>query len=296
MIMKIALIVNEDKKRAFEVASQAAALLTSAGAEIYTSGNCRIDGAICAGTAQEVIRDTDITVTVGGDGTIIHNAKFAALYKKPLLGINLGRIGFVAKPLLGINLGRIGFVANIEPDELSELSKLLTGDYRIQSRMLLEITVDKDGAESRYTAVNEVVLHRDTLANLIDISVELGEERMISYRADGMLFSTPTGSTAYSFSAGGPVIEPDMRCILLNPICPHALSTRPVVFGEDSVLRARVWPSSTFKCYLTVDGQYHIPISSDDTVTVKKSPLELSLVILKEKNFYKLLSEKLKEF
>ncbi len=281
MIMKIALIVNEDKKRAFEVASQAAALLTSAGAEIYTSGNCRIDGAICAGTAQEVIRDTDITVTVGGDGTIIHNAKFAALYKKPLLGINLGRIGFVA---------------NIEPDELSELSKLLTGDYRIQSRMLLEITVDKDGAESRYTAVNEVVLHRDTLANLIDISVELGEERMISYRADGMLFSTPTGSTAYSFSAGGPVIEPDMRCILLNPICPHALSTRPVVFGEDSVLRARVWPSSTFKCYMTVDGQYHIPISSDDTVTVKKSPLELSLVILKEKNFYKLLSEKLKEF
>ena len=281
MIMKIALIVNEDKKRAFEVASQAAALLTSAGAEIYTSGNCRIDGAICAGTAQEVIRDTDITVTVGGDGTIIHNAKFAALYKKPLLGVNLGRIGFVA---------------NIEPDELSELSKLLTGDYRIQSRMLLEITVDKDGARSRYTAVNEVVLHRDTLANLIDISVELGEERMISYRADGMLFSTPTGSTAYSFSAGGPVIEPDMRCILLNPICPHALSTRPVVFGEDSVLRARVWPSSTFKCYLTVDGQYHIPISSDDTVTVKKSPLELSLVILKEKNFYKLLSEKLKEF
>ncbi len=281
MIMKIALIVNEDKKRAFEVASQAAALLTSAGAEIYTSGNCRIDGAICAGTAQEVIRDTDITVTVGGDGTIIHNAKFAALYKKPLLGVNLGRIGFVA---------------NIEPDELSELSKLLTGDYRIQSRMLLEITVDKDGAQSRYTAVNEVVLHRDTLANLIDISVELGEERMISYRADGMLFSTPTGSTAYSFSAGGPVIEPDMRCILLNPICPHALSTRPVVFGEDSVLRARVWPSSTFKCYMTVDGQYHIPISSDDTVTVKKSPLELSLVILKEKNFYKLLSEKLKEF
>jgi len=281
MIMKIALIVNEDKKRAFEVASQAAALLTSAGAEIYTSGNCRIDGAISAGTAQEVIRDTDITVTVGGDGTIIHNAKFAALYKKPLLGINLGRTGFVA---------------NIEPDELSELSKLLTGDYRIQSRMLLEITVDKDGAQSQYTAVNEVVLHRDTLANLIDISVELGEERMISYRADGMLFSTPTGSTAYSFSAGGPVIEPDMRCILLNPICPHALSTRPVVFGEDSVLRARVWPSSTFKCYMTVDGQYHIPISSDDTVTVKKSPLELSLVILKEKNFYKLLSEKLKEF
>ena len=264
-----------------EVASQAASILTKEGAEVYTCHDCRIDGAVTAGTALEVIRDCDITVTVGGDGTIIHNAKFAALYRKPLLGINLGRIGFVA---------------NIEPDELGELTKLLSDDYRIQSRMLLEITVEKEGVESTYTAVNEIVLHRDTLANLIDISVELGGERMISYRADGMLFSTPTGSTAYSFSAGGPVIEPDMRCILLNPICPHALSTRPVVFGEDSVLRAHVWPSSTFKCYMTVDGQYHIPISSDDTVTIRRSPTELSLIILKEKNFYTLLSEKLKEF
>lgn len=279
--MKIALIVNEDKKRAVEVASQAAEILTKAGAEVYTCHDCDIKGAVTAGTAQEVIRGCDITVTVGGDGTIIHNAKFAALYHKPLLGINLGRIGFVA---------------NIEPDELDELTKLLTEDYRIQSRMLLEITVEKEGVESSYTAVNEIVLHRDTLANLIDISVELGDERIISYRADGMLFSTPTGSTAYSFSAGGPVIEPDMRCILLNPICPHALSTRPVVFGEDSVLRAHVWPSSTFKCYMTVDGQYHIPISSDDTITIRRSPIELSLIIIKEKNFYTLLSEKLKEF
>ena len=200
------------------------------------------------------------------------------------------------KPLLGINLGRVGFVANIEPDELDELKKLVTGDYRVQKRMLLDITVDKDGVERHYTAVNEAVLHRDSLSSMVDISVELGDERIISYRADGMILSTPTGSTAYSFSAGGPVIEPDMRCILLTPVCHHALSSRQVVFGEDSVLTARVHPSSTLKCYMTVDGQHYIPVSSDDKLIVKKSPLELQLIILKEKNFYTLLSEKLKEF
>lgn len=278
--MKVSLIVNKSKKHAIDAARRAVSVLTEAGAEVLTCSDCPVEGTTIAGTADEIIRDCDITVTVGGDGTIIHHAKLAALY---------------SKPLLGINLGRIGFVANIEPDELDELGKLISGEYRIQRRMLLDIAVTKNGEEQHYTAVNEVVLHRDTLANMVDYTVETDGERIISYRADGMLFATPTGSTAYSFSAGGPVVEPDMRCILLNPICPHALSTRPVVFGGDTVLYARAYPSADFNCYLTVDGQNHIPLSSDDIITVKKSPMELSLIILKEKNFYTLLSEKLKE-
>lgn len=130
---------------------------------------------------------------------------------------------------------------------------------------------------------------------MVDISVGIGGERIITYRADGMLFATPTGSTAYSFSAGGPVIEPDMRCILLTPVCPHALSSRQVVFGENAVLTARVQQRYDHKCYMTVDGQNYVRISSEDTVTVKRSSLELQLIILKEKNFYTLLNEKLKE-
>lgn len=279
--MKVSLIVNKDKARAVEAAERAAKELRSLGAELFTCADCPIEGTAVTDTAEEAIRACDIAVTVGGDGTIIHHAKYAALYDKPLLGINLGRVGFVA---------------NIEPDELDELKKLVSGDYRIQRRMLLDITVDKDGEKRHFTAVNEAVLHRDSLSNMVDISVELNDERIISYRADGMILSTPTGSTAYSFSAGGPVIEPDMRCILLTPVCPHALSSRQVVFSENSVLTARVHPASTLKCYMTVDGQNYIPISSDDKITVKRSPMELQLIILKEKNFYTLLSEKLKEF
>lgn len=278
--MKIGLLVNQDKKRAIEVAQQIVAILTEGGAEVLTDKSCPLNDTMAADTAEDVIRACDIAVTVGGDGTIIHNAKFAALYNKPLLGVNLGRIGFVA---------------NIEPDELDELQRLLTGDYRVQRRMLLEITKTRGDDSVTYTAVNEAVIHRDSLSSMVDISVEDGFERIVNYRADGMLFATPTGSTAYSFSAGGPVIEPDMRCILLTPVCPHALSSRQVVFGENAVLTARVQKHSDLKCYMTVDGQNYVPVSSDDTVTVKRSPMELQLIILKEKNFYTLLNEKLKE-
>ena len=196
---------------------------------------------------------------------------------------------------MGVNLGRVGFVANLEPDELGELKKLVTGGYRIQRRSLLDITKRRGNESRSYTAVNEVAIHRDSLSSMVDISVDLNGEPIISCRADGMLFSTPTGSTAYSFSAGGPVIQPDMRCILLTPVCPHALSSRQVVFGHDAVLTAYVHPSSTLKCYMTVDGQDYVPISSDDRITVRRSPRELQLIILKEKNFYTLLNEKLKE-
>lgn len=279
--MKISLIVNKDKPLAAEAAKRVVHELEPYDVTFLSCEDCPVEGTTVMSSAEEIIRACDITVTVGGDGTIIHNAKFAALYDKPLLGINLGRVGFVA---------------NIEPDEMAELKKLVTGEYRIQKRMLLEITVDKDGERQQFTSVNEAVIHRDAIANMVNISVELNGERIISYRADGMMFSTPTGSTAYSFSAGGPVIEPDMRCILLTPICPHALTSRQVVFTEDAVLSARVHPESTLKCYMTVDGQNNIPISSDDMITVKKSPKALQLIILKEKNFYTLLNEKLKEF
>ena len=277
--MKIGLIVNSRKEKASEVAERIVALLSD-GAELLSYADAPVRGTVVADSAEELIRSCDIAVTVGGDGTIIHHAKYAALYEKPLLGVNLGRVGFVA---------------NIEPDELGELRKLLTGEYEIQRRMLLSITKSRGEKSRSYTAVNEVAVHRDSLSSMVDISVELNGERIITYRADGMLFSTPTGSTAYSFSAGGPVIQPDMRCILLTPVCPHALSSRQVVFGPDAELSASVHPSSTLKCYMTVDGQDYVPISSDDRITVRKAEIELKLIILKEKNFYTLLNEKLKE-
>lgn len=277
--MKIGLIVNQTKERAAAIAGEIVAILGDS-AELLSPSESPIMGTAVGGCAEEVIRACDIAVTVGGDGTIIHHAKYAALYKKPLLGVNLGRIGFVA---------------NIEPEELGELQKLVTGDYRVQRRMLLTIEKRRGEEVRSYTAVNEIAIHRDSLSSMVDISVDLDGERIINYRADGMLFSTPTGSTAYSFSAGGPIIDPNMSCILLTPVCPHALSSRQVVFSDRSVLTASVHPGSTLKCYMTVDGQDYVPVSSDDRITVRRAEEELQLIILKEKNFYTLLNEKLKE-
>jgi len=278
--MKIGLIINPAKDRAFDTALRIVDILAPYDVELLSSREGPVPQTTILDSADEVIRACDAAVTVGGDGTIIHNAKTAAQYDKPLVGVNLGRVGFVA---------------NVEPDELEELKKLVSGEYRIQHRMLLDITKTRGDLSRSYTAVNEVAVHRDSLSSMVDISVDLDGEHIISYRADGMLFSTPTGSTAYSFSTGGPVIQPDMRCILLSPVCPHALSSRQVVFGEGAVLTAYVHPSSNLKCYMTVDGQDYVPISSDDRITVRRSSHELQLIILKEKNFYTLLNEKLKE-
>lgn len=282
--MTIGLIVNLDKSDAVKCAVKIAELFCEIGEKVCT--NIKLKSSIPNAVLyfdddESVVRYCDIAVTVGGDGTIIHTAKHAAR---------------LHKPLIGVNLGRIGFVAGLERDEISQLKKLVTGEYKTQNRMLLSVKVEhSDKKADEFIAVNEAAISRDTLSSIIDISVSLNHERIITCRADGMIFATPTGSTAYSFSAGGPVLEPDMRCILLTPVCPHALSSRQVVFSDDSVLTANVSSLSNSQCYLTVDGQTSVRLSSNDVVTITKSPLEVELIVLKEKNFYTLLNEKLKE-
>ncbi len=286
--MKIGLIVNTDKSQAIVCAGQIASLMLENDAELLLNISTKELLSIKENEAylnyfdsdEEVIKHSDATVTVGGDGTIIHNAKFAATYKKPLIGVNMGRIGFVA---------------GLEYYEIKELKKLLSGEYKIQRRMLLDVELRRGDSVQKFLAVNEAAITRDVLKPIIDISVYLNDERIISYRADGMIFATPTGSTAYSFSCGGPVIEPDMECILLNPICPHALSSRQVVFRDDSVIKATVDNADVSKSYLVVDGQTNVQIQKGDVITITKADEYLELIILKEKNFYTLLNEKLKE-
>lgn len=285
--MKIGLIINTDKSEALSCGKQIMSLLLDGGAQLCVhnsvsellsaSEDVRITS--CS-SFEEIIASSDMAVTVGGDGTIIHNAKYAARYHKPLIGVNLGRIGFVA---------------GIERDEIMELKKLISGDYKLQRRMLLSITHTHDGVSDEYLTVNEGAISRDALSSIVDISVSLDGERIITYRADGMIFATPTGSTAYSFSAGGPVLEPDMSCILLTPVCPHALSSRQAVFSSDSVLTTTVDTSDGRVCYLTIDGQQSIKLNASDVITIRKSEDYLDLIVLKEKNFYTLLNEKLKE-
>lgn len=286
--MKIGLIVNIDKSQALICASQIVKLFYENDAEILLNNSLKElldtneyeEKVLFLSCDEEVVKCSDVTVTVGGDGTIIHNAKFASAHKKPLIGVNMGRIGFVA---------------GLEYYEIKELRNLLFGEYKTERRMLLRVQLKRKGEVMNFLAVNEAAITRDVLKPIIDISVKLNGERIITYRADGMIFATPTGSTAYSFSSGGPVIQPDMNCILLTPICPHALSSKQVVFSSDAVLTASVDNADVSKSYLIIDGQTNVEIQTDDEITITKSDDYLELIILKEKNFYTLLSEKLKE-
>lgn len=287
--MKIGLIVNIVKKQAVICAEQISKLLLLNNAEILLNNSVKeiielpdySKGVYYIDSDEEIVKQSDITVTVGGDGTIIHNAKYAAMYKKPLIGVNMGRIGFVA---------------GLEYYEISELKKLISNEYKTQRRMLLDVVLERENGErEQFLAINEAAVTRDILKPIIDISVSLNNERIITYRADGMIFATPTGSTAYSFSSGGPVVEPDMECILLTPICPHALSSRQVVFKYDCVLTASIDSCDEINGYLVIDGQTNVALKKGDKVTIRKSDLHLDLIILKEKNFYTLLNEKLKE-
>ena len=227
---------------------------------------------------EELYRQGDVLIAVGGDGTIIQVAKGAAQY---------------GKAVLGINVGRLGFVATLERHELDQLEKLVQGAYTVEKRMMLDVSIG--GEERHYSVLNDAVLSRGTYSHILDLEVLLNNESICNYRADGLIVSTPTGSTAYFLSAGGPVVDPSLDCIGLVPICPHSLFTRPVVFGGEATLCARAHCGSEEEILLSLDGETIRPIHSAVPVTIRRSPLTAGIIRLNHKNFYQVVNDKLAE-
>lgn len=283
--MKIAILVNLSKTKAIECSKNISKLLNSKGAEVLMLKDCEdsfenYNISYCD-TLEQIFEVCDIAVTVGGDGTIIHNAKYAANANKPLIGVNVGRLGFAA---------------DVEPEHIDELLNLLTGDYNIQNRMLLEVEVlHSNGTSESFIAVNDAIVARGQMSRIIDLTVFLNDSKITTYRADGLLFSTPTGSTAYALSAGGPVIYPEMECILITPVCPHSLISRPVLLNSDANLSVKVKAPENASIILTIDGEINITLNDSDIVKIIKSDKNLKLLSLYKRNFYQLLNEKLKE-
>ncbi len=281
--MKIALIVNPQKQGAFETTKKIADLLLSEGADVLMlkdSISEELHNVTLFDTHDDIVKNCDVLLTIGGDGTIIHSAKHASAYSKPVLGINLGRLGYVAE---------------LESDEISMLSQLIKGNFSTESRSILTVSViSSDGKISEYTAINDAVISRGSLSRIIDLQVEIDGNFASSYRADGLLVATPTGSTAYALSAGGPVISPELKCIELVPICPHSLSARSMILSEKSVISIKA-ASPDGKSYLTIDGQISVELFENDLVEIKNSTCTLDMIVLKKRNFFRLASEKLKE-
>ena len=159
----------------------------------------------------------------------------------------------------------------------------------------LDVEVIKEDGSKHYLAVNDAVVARGQLSKTIDLHLSLDGDEISKYRADGLLFATPTGSTAYSLSAGGPILAPKMECILMTPVCPHSLFSRSVLFSGESELSVHVKIPEECCCVLTIDGEKNVPVLATDRVVIRKSDLKLKLALLHNRNFYKLLNEKLKE-
>ncbi len=273
--MKIAVIPNERNAGAVDEAVRVCASLRELKAEPLLSA----EGVFPPPNMDELLRQCDMAIAMGGDGTIIHTAKRAAAF---------------GKAVLGINCGRLGFTAGLELQELSKLSQLIDGNYKVEYRMMLDVAVLQNGTETHYSALNEAVVSRGALSRMIEVEVANHGVPLPSYQADGIIVSTPTGSTAYSLSAGGPVVDPLLNCLLLTPICPHALHTRPYLFHEEAVLsltpRTREDGPSIF---LTLDGEEAIPLSSNCEVRITRSNKRAALLKLTERPFYEILDRKL---
>ena len=248
------------------------ARLRELGAEVV---EVKIDVLNLSGEAADAIDATDLTVAVGGDGTIIHVAKRAAS---------------VGKAVLGVNCGRVGFLAGIEADQLSLLDRLVSGRFTYEDRMLLHIRVN--GPDKDYTVMNEAVISRGSFSRMTEIDVCCGSDAVTTYRADGIMVSTPTGSTAYSLSAGGPVVDPSLSCMLLTPICAYSLSARPYIFGGNTTLD--ILPRTMrAPLYLTVDGEVRISLEESDTLTVSREVFVARLIHLRDASAFSILNSKM---
>lgn len=221
----------------------------------------------------------DLVISLGGDGTLLYAAK---------------RWGCSGVPIFGVNLGFLGFLAETEPAQFGDLlDEILANRYRVEKRLALEITVSRQGEILNQTmALNEITVHKGTLSRIITVGVSIRDFGHWSFRADGVIVATPTGSTAYNLSAGGPVVYPTIPAILVTPICPFTVACRPMVLPADFPVEVSV-DGPTSDIYLTTDGQTGLALKAGDVVTVRRHPVGITLIINPHRTFIEVLRQKL---
>ena len=225
------------------------------------------------------MKDADLMVTFGGDGTILHLAKLAALNKLPVLGINMGGLGFIAE---------------LEAGELDTLRKLKDWDFETESRMMLDVSVIRDGKQI-YTnlGLNDAVIREGPISHVIHLKISSDGRHLADIAGDGVIISTPTGSTAYSLSAGGPVVEPVAQTMVVCPICTHNMRFSSYVLSPEHVLTVELERNGRKPVYLFVDESRAFPLKADDQVLVRRSKYAMKLVRLTEKSFCEIFAQKM---
>lgn len=280
--MKVFLLINLDKINACDISKKVIKKLKELNMDILLDEkNKQLFNEFSFVFFDEFYRQLnkcDILIAIGGDGTILHYAKHSVE---------------VDKPILGINAGRLGFMASLEPEHINDLECLASNKFKINKRMMLKLIHKSKNFQKEYIALNDVVVSKGTLSRLIDLDVYANDEKATEYRADGLILATPTGSTAYSLSAGGPIVEHTMECILLTPICPHSLSSRTIIFDKDKTLKVKLKNIPHSQVYITIDGVQNIDFNFEDELLISVSEKYVSLIEIKSNNFYTALSNKI---
>lgn len=221
-------------------------------------------------------------VCFGGDGTILHVAKAATRH-----GV----------PILGVNIGTMGFMAELESSELSQLSRLAAGDYTIDNRMMLDVTVQRDKEIIFHDiCLNDVVITKGAVARIVHLAVKCDGVQAMECGGDGVIVATPTGSTAYSLSAGGPIVEPEAHSILITPICAHDVVSRCMVASDSRIVSVGLTKNARRNAFLSVDGGKALKMNMGDVATVRKSELVTKLIRLKDRSFYDVVNMKFKNY
>ena len=281
MIKSVGMVINTRKKQAIFIAREIIRVFTQKNIPVFVTEE---DGVILELNPEQIYENlgekVDCVISLGGDGTFLRAARIIVNYDKPILGINMGRLGFLTE---------------IELSEVEEsLEKLVRGQYFLEERMMLDAKVMREGkVVSHMTGLNDVVINKGPLARLIDLNIFAQNDFVTNYMADGVILATPTGSTAYSLSAGGPIVYPGLEVIIVTPICPHTLRARPLVLPSDKTMRV-VLTTQQSDSMITVDGQNGFPLLNGDEITIEKAAASTTLIRLKEYKFYDTLREKLK--
>ncbi len=282
----IILTPNPYRDKNFQTVRDAAEILKAAGANVKLCLPFEVDRSyelprdLRFSRLDRELNNADGVICFGGDGTILHMAKTAT------------RRGL---PILGVNIGTMGFMAELESGELDKLSQLVTGDFTLDRRMMLDVTVQRDRDIIFHDiCLNDVVITKGAVARIVHLSVHCDNVQAMECSGDGVIIATPTGSTAYNISAGGPIVEPEAKNIIITPICSHDVGTRCIVTSDKRVITTHIVRNARRNAFLSVDGGKSLRLNMGDETIVKKSNLETKLIRLKDRSFFDVVNTKFK--
>lgn len=283
---KAILTPNPYRDKNFQTVREAARVLKEAGMEVKLCLPFEVDKSyelpkdLKFSRLDREIQNASVVVCFGGDGTILHMAKAATKH-----GI----------PILGVNIGTMGFMAELESSELDQLARLANDDYKIDKRMMLDVTVHRDRDIIFHDiCLNDAAITKGAIARIVHLDVKCDGTMAMELGGDGVIVSTPTGSTAYSLSAGGPIVEPDATSMLITPICAHDVAARSLVVSEKREITVAMSINARRNAFLSVDGGKALRMNIGDVATIRKSPLVTKLVRLKDRSFYDVINMKFK--